>query len=231
MKTANRILHSVFRQIERVVVWILPDRQANRFQTSTPIWDRYYRDAEAGIHEQWAGTIWPLIKDFDFDVVLELAPGGGRNTELLCDASNRIYAVDFSAKAIERCRERLGDSFKGCEILYHRNNGRDLRMIQDESISAIYCWDSAVHFSEGIITGYVAEFSRILKEGGKGFVHHSNLGKTASNNIKKNPHWRSNISKELFGQICINNGLVIESQTDIDWGSIVDCATVFSKPA
>jgi hypothetical protein len=102
-------------------------------------------------------------------------------------------------------------------------------MIADDSISTVYCWDSAVHFNRVILEGYIREFARVLEHGGKGFVHHSNLGDMVSRNIKDNPAWRSNVSKEFFSRMCTKFGLTVEAQIDIPWGKITDCATIFSK--
>lgn len=231
MNLIKNVLKWLIHQVEKVVIFFLPDAQANLFQTSIVSWNTYFSSAEKSIHTQWDNIIWPLIKNFDYDVVLELAPGAGRNTEKLCAVSKKIYAIDYSAAAIEKCRKRLGDSFKGCKIAYYINNGRNLEMILDRSISAIYCWDSAVHFNKAIMVNYIEEFARVLKVDGRGFVHHSNLGKKARKDIKDNQSWRSDVSKEFFFDACIKNGLMIEVQIDIPWGNIIDCGTVFYKPS
>jgi SAM-dependent methyltransferase len=231
MLLIKSIFKLLFRQVERIIVFLLPDAQANLFQTSVQSWNTYFSGAEESFPSQWETIIWPLIKNFDFHDTLELAPGAGRNTEALCLVAKKLYVVDYSAAAIEKCRKRLGKSYKGCDIFYFVNNGRDLRIIPDQNISAVYCWDSAVHFNEVIIEHYIEEFARVLKEGGKGFIHHSNLGKSASRNIKVNPHWRSNVSKVFVADACNRNGLKVELQVDIPWGNIIDCVTVFCKSA
>jgi SAM-dependent methyltransferase len=216
--------------VDSVIVAVLPAKYANLFQSSWQgQWNKYFADAEVEMQSQWDDIIWPLIKEFDFDSVLELAPGAGRNTERLCQVSKRLYAVDYNAYAIEQSRERLGPSYAGCAIEYHVNNGSDISMIADDSISAIYCWDAAVHFDKDILGNYVPEFARVLRDGGKGFVHHSNLGDRAHKNIKKNPGWRSNMSKESFAEMCRTSGLRVVAQVDIPWRDITDCITVFEK--
>ena len=218
------------KAVDAVAMHVLPMKYYNLLQCSkVDIWQNYFTDAEAEIKAQWDEIIWPLIKDFDFKSVLELAPGAGRNTERLCEVSKKIYAIDFNAYALEQCRERLGSSYRGCDIEYHANNGSDINMIADGSISAIYCWDAAVHFDKSILSSYIHEFARVLGAGGKGFVHHSNLGDRAHKNIKKNPSWRSNMSKEIFAEMCGTNGLRVAAQVDIPWRDIKDCVTVFEK--
>ncbi len=226
----RNVLRPIFGHVESMLVRVLPGTTANLLQTYAPDWTNYYVAAERSIEDEWNEIIWPQIKDFDFDTVLELAPGWGRNTERLCEYAKKLYAVDFKSTAIDGCRARLGDSFKNCDLVYAINNGKDLRIIATDSISTIYCWDSAVHFSREILASYMSEFERVLKPGGKGFVHHANMGAGAGKNIKARPHWRSNVTKEFVSQLCHQYGLTVVAQTDIAWAEITDCATVFTKP-
>jgi ubiquinone/menaquinone biosynthesis C-methylase UbiE len=205
-------------------------KQKNLDQCSVDgLWNKYFVEAEAHMDSQWSGIIWPIIKDFDFSVVLELAPGAGRNTKKLCAVSKMIHAVDLNSYALEMLKANLGESFAGCKIEYHRNNGYSLPTIRNSSITSIYCWDAAVHFDKTVIKDYVNEFSRVLVGGGRGLVHHSHLGEGANDEISKNPHWRSNMSKELFKEYCLMFGLNVDLQKMISWGEINDCISVFSK--
>ena len=230
MNFARKIFNWVSRLVESVLVWLMPSKKANLRQCGEEdVWNEYFERAEADIDAQWRETIFPLIRDFDFETVLELAPGTGRNTEKLCALAKKIYAVDYNKSALEQCRQILGESFGDCRIAYYANSGTDLAMIADGTITAIYCRDAAVHFDKEVIADYISEFARVLKPVGKGFVHHSNLGERAGKNIKKNPHWRSSMSKELFADLCRRKGLRVISQTDVPWGEITDCASIFIK--
>lgn len=221
----------VSRLIDITIVPVLPLKAANLLQTRLAVWKYYFPEAEGEIEGQWKETIWPLIKDFDFGTVLELSCGAGRNTEKLSTLTSRLIAVDYSQAALDLTRSRLGTSRRGCEISYHRNNGFDLSMVADESVTAIYCWDSAVHFDKSVVLSYIRESARILKPGGSGFLHHSTLGNRAHKVIKRNPGWRSNVSKELVAQACQANGLTVTLQQPVPWprDAIVDCATIFRK--
>ncbi len=166
--------------------------------------------------------------------MLELSPGAGRNTEKLSTLTSRLIVVDYNQDPLNRTRARLGTHPRGCEINYHRNNGSDLPMVPDGSVTAIYCWDSAVHFDKSVVLSYIREFARILKPGSSGFLHHSTLGDHAHKNIKRNPGFRSNVSKELVAQACQANGLTVTLQQRLPWieailESDVDCATIFRK--
>ncbi len=221
-------LTSIRRGVSRIVVDLLPARIVNKLQCSQKgLWNDYFQNAERDIDAQWKEIIWPLIREFDFTAVLELAPGAGRNTEKLCSLSKKIYAVDYNEYALDRCRKRLGESFQGCEIIYCCNNGSDLRMIPDKGISAVYSWDAMVHFDKSIIADYIAEFARILGPGGRGFIHHSDLGEKANKSIRRNPMGRSNASREFVAAECARNGLAVALQKDLPWGDICDCVTIF----
>jgi SAM-dependent methyltransferase len=217
------------RLADNIMMPLLPSGAANLLQTRLTNWRPYYREAEGLFDGEWNEIIWPLIKDFDFGTVLELSPGGGRNTEKLSTLTSRLIVVDYSQDALNRTRARLGTHPRGCEISYHRNNGSELPMVPDRSVTAIYCWDAAVHFDKNVVLSYIREFARILKPGGSGFLHHSTLGDRARKNIKRNPGWRSNVSKELVVQACQANGLTVTLQQRVPWISTVDCATIFRK--
>src|SRR5688572_6052549 len=89
------------RLLDIAVVRVLPAKTANLIQCRRQgLWNQYFRGAEGSIAKQWETTIWPLISDFDFSVVLELSPGAGRNTERLCTVAKRIIAVDYNDYAL-----------------------------------------------------------------------------------------------------------------------------------
>ena len=202
--------------------------------SSEGVWN--FDKADQSIESQWIHIIWPLVKDFNFDSVLELAPGGGRNTEKLARLSKVIYAVDISKYSLMKLQNRFANYQGDCQLHFYQNNGSDLPMIGNETISTIYCWDSAVHFDKSVMHDYMREFYRVLKVDGRGFIHHSNLGSIADNDIKKNPHWPSNLDKDLFRKYCQQNKMKIVRQVNLLWGDsrdssgqIEDFISIFQK--
>lgn len=191
----------------------------------------YYEDAEPHMEEQWNKIIWPKIKDFDFSSVLELAPGFGRNTELLIKHAGEITLVDVNQHCIDACRERFAVE-KRCTVHYMVNDGKSLSGIPDSSVTMIYSWDSVVHFDKEVVKLYAKEFTRVMAPGGKGFVHHSNYGHTSqSSDWLSHPHNRSNMTDELFARYIRDNGMEIISQELLDWDlKDLDCVSVFRKP-
>ena len=222
---------------KRLMGWVrrrvLSAESLNLRQCSVPdLWNDYFRDAVRFIDEQWEQIIWPLIAQFDFSAVVELAPGAGRNTAKLCPLSGILYAVDLNDYALRQCKQYVEAKCPdtASRVRYVRNDGKQLAAIPDGTITAIYSWDSAVHFDRSVLQSYIAEFARVLKPGGKGFVHHSDLGDRADKDIDRNPHLRSNMSAELFARYCKASGLEVVVQREIPWSGIVDCVTVFRKP-
>jgi ubiquinone/menaquinone biosynthesis C-methylase UbiE len=231
---------SLISRLADPIVPLLPSRVANLVHTRLADWGEYYRVAEDQLEEQWNEIIWPAIRDFDFGTTLELSPGAGRNTEKLSKLASQLIVVDYNQDALNRTQARLGTNQGKCEISYHKNNGSDLPMVPDESVTAVYCWDAAVHFDKDVMVSYIGEFARALKPGGSGFVHHSTLGDRAHKNIKRNPDWRSNVSKELVADACQASCLTVTMQQAVPWRwsmeqrlprDTVDCATVFRKDA
>ncbi len=222
---------------ERLRGYLLPAEKLNLLQcTHESLWSDWFESAESSIDQQWAEHIWPLVSLFDFSKVLELSPGGGRNTARLCEVAGSIIAVDLNQYALDKCYEKLGEIHLGCTISYQKNNGVDLRMIPNESVTAVYCWDSAVHFEKTILDSYIHEFSRVLTSGGRGFLNHSTLGETAHRDIKRNPGWRSNASINSVAESCTAANLrVLHHESfpryEADSNSILvqDAALVFER--
>jgi ubiquinone/menaquinone biosynthesis C-methylase UbiE len=195
-------------------------------------WSSYFEAAEGHMQAQWETTIWPMIRDSDFQSVLEIGPGGGRNTAMLAQHAKEIHCVDLNEYPLQKCRERFANYPGPCSLHFHRNDGHSLPMIPDRSITFIYSWDSMVHCSKEVVRDYVQEFGRVLCAGGRGFIHHSNYGRASSrNSFKENPHWRSDMSKSLFPSYCSDAGLECLEQRLIDWDDArdLDCISTFTK--
>jgi ubiquinone/menaquinone biosynthesis C-methylase UbiE len=202
----------------------------NLFDCNKPdLWIPYFLNAEVHMDEQWNTRVWPEIKDFDFACGLELSPGGGRNTKKLIQHAGELHLVDFNQYAITLCRFRFMDYEGPCKLNFHVNNGKSLSMIPDDSMTFCYCWDSAVHFDREIVCAYIAEFARVLKPGGKVFLHHSNMGDKADPDIRKNPHWRSNMDAGRAKMAAEAAGLKVLKQNISDWGEgkDIDCISIF----
>jgi SAM-dependent methyltransferase len=210
------------------------DLERNLETCSKPeLWKDWFEEAEASMAAQWKDPIWPLIRRADFSSTLEIAPGAGRNSARLKEHAASLHLVDLNGYALERCRERFRDHKGPCAIHYHQNDGRSLAFLADGSVSLVYSWDSMVHFERTVVQRYVQEFARVMRPGAWGFVHHSNYGTTSADpDIERAPHMRSNLTAELFGQYCRENGLLRTHFLVFDWGGTAasDCISLFLKP-
>lgn len=164
--------------------------------------------------------------------ILEIAPGFGRCTHYLLDHCESIVVVDLSDRCIDGCKRR----FSGRKnIEYFVNDGKSLDMVPDGSIDFIFSWDSLVHADREVLKAYVSQFPRIMKPGGYGFIHHSNIGSYVNKETGRvmcdNRHWRDEtMTAALFEEFCREAGIKCLSQEKVNWGADVlnDCFSLFT---
>src|SRR5215470_11491270 len=180
---------------------------------------------------QWAGTILPRIRDcLPAETILEIAPGFGRWTHYLKDYCQELWVVDASSECVEACSRRFaGEPYVRCYL----NDGRSLSMIPDASLDFVFSFDSFVHLRRELVEAYLRELKRTLKIGGKGFIHHSNLGAYADLLSERVPQpmrkllrkikildWERGrnptMSADRFRSLCAQTGLNCISQELID---------------
>jgi 2-polyprenyl-3-methyl-5-hydroxy-6-metoxy-1,4-benzoquinol methylase len=184
----------------------------------------------------WYGTILPRInKLVPAPVILEIAPGGGRCTQYLLNLTEKLIVVDISEKCINTCKERF-KFFSNIE--YYVNDGKSLGMLQDNSIDFVFSWESMIHVESDALYSYFQYISQKLKPGGRGFIHHSNIGayknQKAGKLLVTNHYWRAeSVSAKLVRQFCHELGLTCISQEMVNWKERIlnDCFTVIEKTA
>lgn len=195
--------------------------------------DVYFDSADS---DHALGIFWGIESPFhkmfeklDLTNVIELACGRGRHVDKYYDKAGLITLVDILEKNIEYCKER----FAGREgISYYQNNGYDLSELRDGGYTAIFTYDSMVHFEMFDIFSYLKETYRVLKPGGMGLFHHSNLMTDYSQTFENagNPDARNFMSKELFAYLAYKAGLEIVEQQIVDWTQPeMDCITLVRK--
>ena len=195
---------------------------------------------------QWAGTIFPRIRDFlPAGTILEIAPGFGRWTHYLKDYCDNLWIVDRSSECFEACRERFAANSR---VRCYVNDGRSLSMIPDGSIDFVFSFDSFVHTNRDVVDAYLRELGTKLKIGGKGFIHHSNFGEYANTLRERVPdalakplikakildwahHRNPDMSADLFRALCAQQGLHCVSQELVNWRGrrLIDCLTLFVR--
>lgn len=196
----------------------------------------YYNSVENAARGQWKSIIQPFLGQFnpDYDVVLELAVGHGRMTSILLEHTDNLIGVDVLQENIDFCQDRFGDL---PNLTLVRNDGVTLDAVADASVSFVFCFDSMIHFDSDVVRNYLSEFYRIMKPGGLGFLHHSNLSKNPGGNFQKNAHARNFMSEALFRHYAAKEGLNVVKSQVIDWGQgekrveKLDCLSLIQRPA
>ncbi|RWL44465.1 MAG: class I SAM-dependent methyltransferase [Mesorhizobium sp.] len=211
-------------------------RRASIVESESLLWgddvaEAYHGAARRDMDRHWNDLIWPVLKNhsIDFTSTADFACGRGRNAEKLRLLSKEISLIDVNEENLSYCREVFSGEKS---VKFFQCNGYDLSNIPDESFTFFYTFDSIVHFDVELILGYLPEFCRVLRPGGKLFVHHSNYSASPGADFRSNPHWRNFMSAGLFKHMSIRSGLSVLSQNVIDWGGIkeIDCLTTCVKP-
>jgi ubiquinone/menaquinone biosynthesis C-methylase UbiE len=189
----------------------------------------YYDQAEPVMEWQWSHLIWPLIQGLDFECVVDLAAGHGRNSARLLPQARRLILVDINQECLDFCRVRFSAH---PNVEYVKTDGTSLNGIADNSVSLLYTFDAMVHFDSDIVRHYLREFQRVLKPGGSCFCHHSNFTGNPGEDFARTNHWRNFMSKEMFAHYALKEGLTVVSQQVIDWSEpALDCLSVLRKPS
>jgi len=157
-------------------------------------------------------TIYPRISTFLQGDVLEIAPGHGRITEYLIKDSLTLDIVDLNKNCIDFCKQKFGNKIQN----YYINKGKDLWDINSNSKDFVFSWDSFVHMSKSVIQSYLYEINRVLKPGGRAWIHHSNLFNGNEDNFK-NYAGRANMTVDIFRELSETVGLDIVNQECFRW--------------
>jgi SAM-dependent methyltransferase len=201
----------------------------------------YYKNAET---DAWTDVFWKpgthfrhLFDKMDTNATVELACGHGRHSARLLRMTKNdqagpcsLFLLDVVEDNVLHCKHRFANF---SEVRVHTNNGYDFHPVEDESASAIFCYDAMVHFEYDAVLSYIQDACRILKQGGRALFHHSNLDGYPGSDYKSTPHWRNFMSKNLFAHAAARAGLQVLEQITIDWDEVrnLDCVTLVEKPS
>ena len=200
-----------------------------------------------GPANQWYWCIYPRIRrQLHTGTVLEIGPGQGRWTHFLLPYCERLILVDISHRCIEVCRERFADQPVDC----HVGDGRTLSFQDNESVDFIFSFESLIHTEIDDLCSYFQEIARVLKPGGRAFLHHSNLAhyRRYYGYLKSLPEtlrttlqgrgvldfdgWRAlSVSAERVRETAEGLQLTVHSQEMVPWGGkrLIDCFTSLGK--
>lgn len=162
-------------------------------------------------------------------LILEIGPGAGRWTEVLAGLAGHLTAVDISQECVEICRRK----FSSCpNTEFHVTDGSSLPLIADSSIDAVWSFDVFVHINARETAGYIDEFRRVLRPGGRAVIHHGATGGCGGG-------WRSDVTADVFRGLVESRGLTLVAEIDrwrdggreFEVSCYGDLVTIFEKPA
>lgn len=198
----------------------------------------FWSQAWGGSNYLWLMTLLPRLAPFlPVQTLVEIAPGFGRITSFIQQFTDRYIGVDLNEKCIEACTQRFANESK---MQFYVNDGKSLPMISDESVDFVFSWDSLVHVQPDALWPYTLEIARILRPGGRAFIHHSNFAEILSQHppqehaklqIELGQGRASGVSASVFRQFCRRAGLAILSQEMHNWGNetLTDCISVVGR--
>jgi ubiquinone/menaquinone biosynthesis C-methylase UbiE len=177
----------------------------------------------------WNKYIFDDIKEFRGKKILEIAPGHGRITQFLSILASELLVVDLNETCIKKTKEKLEHHVLG----YFVNNGNDLPQIRDNSQDLVFSFDSFVHIHKNVIDDYIGEIYRVLKPGGKSFIHHSWLVGGQDKSFL-NIAGRADMNPELFKLLVEKHNMKVIEQKTINFAPVgawdgTDSITIFEK--
>lgn len=193
--------------------------------------NQYFDEAESddSINVFWSenSPFYEQFKQLDLKNVIELACGRGRHVPHYMHEAGHVTLVDILDENINLCKERFKDE---TNIAYYCNNGYNLSELESDKYTALFCYDAMVHFEMMDIYEYLKDIYRVLVDGGKVLIHHSNNASDYKASFANAPHGRSFMSKDIFAYLAYRCGFEILEQKEIDWGvKDLDCITLLQK--
>jgi len=114
----------------------------------------------------------PYLPKGDNLSIMEIGPGGGRITEILIPKCRKLYAVDVSEKMLKQLKKRLPHEEK---VEYILVDGKSIPGIPPDSLDCVITFDAFVHIEPYEIFNYLNISKSLLREGGIGIVHFSDI--------------------------------------------------------
>jgi SAM-dependent methyltransferase len=179
---------------------------------------RYYEEAE---RPRMLATFWGpqslfrrWFETLDLTNVIEVACGRGLHAAQIVDRVGRLTLVDVNEINIAACRER----FCGRDnVAFLCNSGGDLLGMADSSATAVYCYDAMVHFEATDVIGYLAEFHRVLRPGGRSLLHYSNFDGNPGGFYRDNPGHRNFFSEKMMRHFADRAGHKVLEHAVFPW--------------
>jgi ubiquinone/menaquinone biosynthesis C-methylase UbiE len=214
-------MENLFKNIEEQRLW----NDESMWSDGGHEWSKSFGTTE----NLWNKYIFEDIKEFRGKKILEIAPGHGRITQFLSILASELLVVDLNETCIAKTKEKLGHHVLG----YFVNNGNDLPKIRDNSQDLVFSFDSFVHIHKNVIDDYLGEIYRVLKPGGRAYIHHSWLLGGQDHSFL-NVAGRADMNPELFKSLVEKHKMKVVEQKTIkfeplgEWDG-TDSITTFEK--
>ncbi len=194
--------------------------------------DQWFHDAEKeeAVDVFWneESVFYKFFRELNLQNVVELACGRGRHVPHYINKAGTVTLVDILEENMVICRER----FKGIDsIKYYKNNGHNLEKLSSDSYTALFSYDSMVHFELMDVYEYLKDIHRVLGGGMRALLHHSNYSDDYKADFAHAPHARCFMSKDIFAYLSYRAGFEVIEQKVIDWYGMkeLDCITLLEK--
>lgn len=178
---------------------------------------------------QWWASILPRIAScVPAQTIVEIAPGQGRWSRYLLDLCDVYYGFDISPNTTKFCNDYLSTVGSAKKRTFATNSGSDFPGVAAASVDFVFSFDSLVHVEIDVLNGYLAEIARVLRPGGRAFLHHSNIGMYGITG-DANVHCRGeSVSAETVRKAASTHGLHTLVQEMISWHTEIcqDCLTL-----
>lgn len=184
-------------------------------------WDQEYAEYEAIPSSDRKAVSYPLevmaeyITFDEVDTVAEVGCGNGRNTAYLAKQDTEITAIDFSAEALGRARDRTQQEGITDAVTFFKADVSEHLPLPDDSIDLVVDSYTTCHFlDEEELEQYLEEVERVLSSDGQLYWsgmsaddgYYGKLGSThPADGIIVDP--LNNVAKRLYTQEEIENGL------------------------
>lgn len=169
------------------------------------------------------------FKELNPESIVELACGHGRHVPHYMDTAGDITLVDVNQENLDFCRQRFAGNEK---IHFYLTPGNNFQDLPNASYSAIFSYDSMIHFNLFDVASYINDAWRILKPGGKILFHHSNYYDAPVENFYfQNPNWHNFCSDRIFAHLATAAGFKVLSQDllDASGGKNLGCLSLCQK--
>lgn len=161
------------------------NRYANDWNSYSADWERRYGAQYTHLGDEWCddGTAHREWEQRLFDhtfapwfapdaTVVEIGPGGGKWTVKIAPRVKSVVCFDVAEAMLKRTETRVAQD-NLTNVSFVLGNGLDMSAIPSGSVDVVFSYDVFVHIALEDTVAYLAEISRILKDGGIVVLHHA----------------------------------------------------------